>query len=47
MVNDAIRRNLDVTAKTMKYDDAIRAGKTPAEAADLFRRKHLADGNIA
>ena len=23
---DAIRRNLDVTAKTMKYDDAIRAG---------------------
>ena len=25
-VNDAIRRNLEVTARVMKYDDAIRAG---------------------
>ncbi len=35
LVNDAIRRNLDVTAKVMKYDDAIRAG-----AMALFGEKY-------
>jgi alanyl-tRNA synthetase len=35
LVNDAIRRNLDVTARTMNYDDAIRAG-----AMALFGEKY-------